>query len=265
MPRPHLEFLQSQVLPWGEDVALPGARAKVLSADAATGEATLLLSVPPGWEATPRRAHDEEVFVLRGALEAGPVAVAAHGYARLPAGLDGRWRSAGGALAILCRNAPAPDAEVLRLDTLRMPWTATQAPHIAHLNAFRKNLWVDPGGRGRTYLLAGLPQGMPVTAAEPLEVHPNDNEAFLISGDLSTWVGTMRPGAYIWRPPEKWHGADCTATGFFFFMRTPGASVTTWRLADTPHPVSLNPPHAPILPPDLRAPMAAPFPDPLDY
>ena len=103
---------------------------------------------------------------------------------------------------------------------------------------------------------------MPAASAEPLERHPHASEAFLIAGDLATWRGTMRPGAYIWRPPDLLHGADCSATGFFFFMRTPGVNATRFTIDDVAHPIGLDPPHRPILPPGIDG---APVADPVGY
>lgn len=271
MARPHLEWVQSQALPWEAglpDGRRPGLRGKTLSLDPETGDCTLLVAYPAGAEIQDEDdPADEEIFVLSGALALDEGRLGRHGYGFLPGGSRRALRSPEGALVLACRqrSRPGSDAPHVLVDSLRLPWEPTTAPHIAHLNAFRKNLRLDPAGACRTYLLAGLPQGVPAASAEPLEAHDHYSEAFLISGDLSTWVGVMRPGAYIWRPPEAWHGADATATGFFFFMRTPGSNRTIVRLGDRPHPVRLDPAHRPILPPVLEVAMREPPYDPVLY
>ena len=77
MPRPHIEFVQSQYLPFVGG-ALGGARsalaAKVLSRDSESGATSSVLRVPPGWRGEGAIATDEEFLVLEGAqagLETG--------------------------------------------------------------------------------------------------------------------------------------------------------------------------------------------------
>lgn len=277
MSRPFIEFLHSQHLPWtGESsyAARRGVEEKILSVDSETGAATLLLRYPPGWaELGPSWCQaDEEVFVLSGQLALNGREFRSHHYGYWPRGHVRRSLGAGvsGAVVLTCfsgkpavehRIAAAPVVDpaalVEWLDPFHLAWDQTAMdPHIGHLNAFRKNLRLAPDGSGRTYLLAGLPQGYPASGTEPLERHPHCEEMFLIAGDMPCSRGIMREGAYFWRPPMIWHGADCTVNGFLMFMRTPGTNQTISEWADEGYPVSFNPPHQPVAPVELAAALA---------
>jgi hypothetical protein len=84
-------------------------------------------------------------------------------------------------------------------------------------------------------------------------------EIYLLSGDLHLNWGTMRTGAYLWRPPGVLHGPPGgTRFGYMFVARSKGGPlVNHWT--EEKFPVTLYPRHAPVLPPDLapygRAPM----------
>lgn len=86
----------------------------------------------------------------------------------------------------------------------------------------------------------------------------------MIAGDMPCSLGIMRAGAYFWRPPMIWHGADCTVNGFLLFARTPGTNRTISEWADEPHPVTFEPEHRPKLPPELSG-AGLPIEDPVSY
>lgn len=283
--RPFIEFIQSQVLDWVVDETLTGRRdvkVKPLSRDATTGATTMLQQFEAGWSPGGDEwcAADEELFVLSGSFSVNELTYRAHHYAYWPAGFARREFTVGeaGLVALVCTSgtpcyrahaeaAPAVDPKTLteQLDALSLRWDQTNMdPNIAHLNAYRKNLRLAPDGGGRTYLLAGLPQGYPASGNEPLERHPHVEEMFMIAGDMPCSLGTMRAGAYFWRPPGIWHGADCTLTGFLLFARTPGTNRTISEWSETPHAVSLTPPYAPRLPEALQ-PLARELADPIVY
>jgi hypothetical protein len=285
MGRQFIEFVQSQWLPWRTNV-LAGQRAalevKVLSRDDDDGASSMLLRYPPSWcVQTPEPiAADEEFFVLRGRLSRDGTDYGLHDYAYLPAGHQaGLAAGPEGAIVMtyfsatpepITNQAAAqvhdPDRVVSRIETLLLPWDRTNMdPHIDHLHPFRKNLRLAPDGSGRTYLLGGLPQGFPASGDEPLERHPHNEEMFMISGDMPCSRGVMRAGAYFWRPPGIWHGADCSVTGFLLLMRTPGVNATVSEWSDTPHTVRVDPPFDPALPPGMDPSTVAPLRDPVEY
>jgi hypothetical protein len=109
-----------------------------------------------------------------------------------------------------------------------------------------------------------MPQGYPYGGSS-MERHPHVEEFFMVSGDMASHLGIMRSGAYFHRPPGIAHGRDCTRTGYLLFCRTPGANRTTTAWTDEKYAVAWNPPHSPVLPPEIAAHGTTPFADPLEY
>ena len=62
MSRPHIEFIQSQRLPWEPFVPRPGVTMKRLSEDTGTGALSAILRYPPGWSAPPASLRTDEEF-----------------------------------------------------------------------------------------------------------------------------------------------------------------------------------------------------------
>jgi hypothetical protein len=271
--------VQSQWLPWQRS-GVPGCRgeldSKVLSRDVDSGACTLLLRYPPAWRGELEAlAADEEIFLLSGSIRRGSIEFLPHDYAYLPAGHceDVQVGDEGAVVLTFFAAEPVlgtstlfdPGRLVSHLRPSELPWDRSNMdPNIDHLNAWRKNLRLDPDGRCRSYLLAGLPDGYPRDGVEPLERHPHCEEMFMVAGDMPCSLGLMRAGAYFWRPPGIWHGADCTRNGFLCFMRTPGTNQTVSEWG-APHAVLWSPPHAPVLPPELAVASREPLPDPVQY
>jgi hypothetical protein len=281
MARPHIEFIQSQVLPWApgqKGVSPVGFMAKVLSFDPDTGASTQLIRVL-AWDLAHYLPVDEEFFVLKGGMCIEDTDYTVHNYGFLPAGYQHRKLSSreGAELLVFYSGAPnlidGPSPPgfydetrlIQRIDAFDLPWErGGQDPGISDLQAWRKVLRLDPAGQCRSFLLAGLPEGLHKAREKPMEWHSYSEEMFLISGDIPCHCGIMRPGAYFWRPPRLRHGLECSLNGFFAFLRIPGSNenVNNWVEKG---PVTLTPPHRPILPPDLAELGAEPAPDPLQY
>src|SRR4051794_10805647 len=88
--RDHIEFVQTQRLPWqdGAGHGLAGREIKVLSADRDTGALSAVVRCRPGWQgAEGALGADEEFYVLDGALQIGAETYKADSYAFLPVGL----------------------------------------------------------------------------------------------------------------------------------------------------------------------------------
>jgi hypothetical protein len=267
MSRPHIEFLQSQSIAWQSAPAHldgPDVEWKILSRDTETGAVSTLMKFPKGHLGAFALAQSAtvELFVLCGAVDCGGHLFDTHFYGYLPAGsADTITRSAEGAVALcyfdrdpsapggLAVKSAAPQAGIECIDTTALRWeNSNMDPEINHLHAHRKNLRLSPNGDCRTYLLGGLPQGFPYNGVS-LEQHPHVEEFFMVSGDLSFHVGTMRTGAYFWRPPHLLHGKDCTRSGFLLFCRTPGSNKTISTWTTERYPVTWTPAMRPILPP----------------
>jgi hypothetical protein len=282
LAKPYIEFIHSQQLSWlpaPPGVGGPRTLWKVLSRDDETGAVAALVRIAAG-TALPgdlRLRAAWELFVLKGEIVIGGKRLAEHYYAWYPPshplGVIGAAREA----IVLSFFSAAPetatpgesdgdgDERVGPVDTVALKWDRTGFdPNIDHLNAARKNLRFDPGGRCRTYLLGGMPQGFPYQGT-PLETHPHAEEFFMVSGDMACHVGIMRTGAYFNRPPGIAHGRDCTRTGFLLFCRTPGSNRTISEWTPEKYPVTWRPEHRPVLPPELREAGSSPMPDPLAY
>ena len=91
LERGHIEFIQSQMLPWqriGPGLARPDAEIKLLSRDPSDGACSTLMRYPAGWSRSgPEHIlSDEEFYVLDGSLEMDGHVYPEDSYAFLPAG-----------------------------------------------------------------------------------------------------------------------------------------------------------------------------------
>lgn len=273
MARPWIEFIFAQNQPWQASQAgdiWPGTEAKLLSADPETGERTLLVRFPAGFDATPAADFDIELFVLDGALDIAGTRHGPHGYAYLPRWADARIAAAaeeaGQAVALVWLhrpgfglNQPSPDFPreaqlMLGLDTAAMPWDSqNKDPKLGHLLMARKNLRLDPRGSCRTWLLGGMPHSVPPDGKMAMETHPHAEEMFLIAGSMSSCFGLMRPGAYFYRPAGILHGLNASLSGFLVIMRQPGSNVIQTDWTEDRKQIDFNTPFTPHLPDDLPA------------
>ena len=259
MSRPWIEFVQSQRLPWqaASFAALrPGIEVRMLSHDAASGAASLIIRHPPGF-AAPSAALtvDEEFLVLEGTLAVAGREYAPYSYAHWPAGFEaGAISSSTGAVTLHFfggepQGGPAQAIDTGRLieqlDALDVPYTGNFHPEFP-VGAGRKLLFVDPATGDTSWILGTMPLRW---AARP-EVHPVVEEMYLLSGEVHGNCGVMRPGAYFWRPPGKQHGPYGSLTGNVYFFRTKGGRLTT-EYVDGSAPFSWWAAYAPILPPEL--------------
>lgn len=268
MPRPQIEFIQSQALPWRRDPRFDlgeGVEVKVLSEDTESGAASLLARYPAGWRAPQgRRSADEEFLVLDGEFWVGAVRYGHLNYAHWPAGHPTAERSSpnGAILLTFFSGLPTPAGEnveaeagrlVDRLDAYTVPYTGNFHPDFP-AGAGRKVLFTDPGTRETSWILGTLP----VRWAEQAEVHDHVEEMYLLSGEVHGDRGVMRPGAYFWRPGGIDHGPYGTLTGNLYFFRTRGGPLVT-SYVDPTRPFQWWPPYDPVLPDNLR-PLAAEAP-----
>lgn len=271
MARPHIEFVQSQALPWREDAlpALrPGVAAKTLSADDETGACSLLLRVPAGFAlpAPQALAADEEFLVLDGDIALDGTRFGPYGYAHLPAGFrrDTLASERGAVLLAFFSAAPQPAAEaafdparlVMIPDARTVPYTGNFHPEFPP-GAGRKVLFNDPLTGDQSWILGTLG----LRWAERSEVHPVVEEMYLLAGEVHGDRGLMRPGAYFWRPPHVAHGPYGSLTGNIYFFRTKGGPLST-TYVDAKRPFRWWPEHDPVLPPGMPADTAAPAPRP---
>jgi hypothetical protein len=269
MPRPHLEFVQTQQLAW--TTGLPGqpgiGARKPLSRDPDSGAVTALHRYPPGWRAALGAfASAEEVYVLDGSVTLGGRRLGAGGYAFLPAGVarDGDGSEAGAVALVFHDAAPvegpvdsgAVNGVVALETTAELPWEAGAGDaDLAHMRLGRKLLRDDPVREERTLLVSMSPQAYPRTLPAPRERHPCVEEVYLLAGDIVSEYGILHPGAYFWRPPMIAHGPHGSHGGAFMLVRfVEGRHVNDWSAA--PGDFDPDPPYRPVLPDAVRATLA---------
>jgi hypothetical protein len=257
MPRPHIEFVQQQDLAF-ED-AQDGLEVKQLSLDTDTGASSSLVRYPAGWRRSGpvHYAADDEFYVLSGDLTISGTTYQEHRYGFLPAGFTqvGAY-SERGALVVRFLSGGTPPASgqgvhdeqrlVRCLDMFEQPWTGNFHPQFP-VGAGRKWLRRDPVTTDETWILGTLP----LRNGRRPEKHPVVEEMYLISGELISQQGVMRPGAYFWRPPEVWHGPYGSKTGCLMLFRTVGGPLST-VYTEHEQDFEWNPSgYHPILPPSL--------------
>jgi hypothetical protein len=244
---------------------------KRLSEDTADGACTLLLRYAPGWRSSGRvrLEADEEFLVLSGELRINGTTYAAHDYAFLPEGFVIEEIDSDAGATVLEMFSRRPEVTpvtaqpstrddrvearlIRRIDPLTMKWDSSgQDAQLVDLQMGRKILRLDPEGRCRTFLLAGLPHSITPARRRPMEYHTYCEEMFLLSGDIACHCGIMRAGAYFWRPPRIAHGLECSRTGFLALLRIPGSNVNVNHWVQEGH-VDFEPAYTPFLPPELE-------------
>lgn len=257
MTRPHIEFVQSQNVDWAP--LSDGAAHKALSRDPATTDSTVLLRLPPGYRRKALQPGEAamELLVLDGAIALDGIPAGLHFYGFIPqdSGL-GAVSSEGGATLLMIRHAEGdPHATIgacrpIAIDTMAMAWdTSTYDARLGHLRPARKVLRLGPDNSCRTFLLAGLPHGVPAARELPAETHDHCEEGFILRGGMWSPEGLMEPGAYFFRPPGILHGPHVSQSGFLQFMRSPGTNAIVTKWSDEMRPLPIGAPYHPVLPP----------------
>lgn len=267
MARPHIEFVQSQELPWaGIPWNWPGeaVSVKMLSEDDGNGACSAILRYPAGWR------HDtpgwldanEEFLVLEGELSINDEVYARDCYAYLPAGFTREVTASESGAVVLTFFDKAPvftagsgsydeSALVLKRDAFEMKWECEgMDPVYAEVGLRWKMFRHDPATKDTTMLIYVPPHMHPEDWKGPQERHDCVEEMFLIDGDFLSNVGLMCEGAYFWRPPGIAHGPYGTRSGNLTLIRTLGHDlVNNW----TEHEVSISrePEYKPFLPETL--------------
>lgn len=254
MTRPYIEFVQAQNVDWEEQP--DGTSLKRLNADPVEGEETYLIRYPAGFSRGDQGPEDraEETFVIDGALTVSGQLHGYHGYRFTPRGLSAGSRSTeDGATLLVFRygrndpNSVSGVSEPVAADPMTMSWDmAPSDERIAHLRLARKVLRLGPNDSSRTFLLIGLPHGMPPAEAMPAEIHDHFEEMFMLQGEMWTPEGKIRPGAYFYRPPGIVHGPHVSVSGFFQIMRAGANYVRTEWTAPLPLPIGA--PYRPVMP-----------------
>ncbi len=247
MARPHIEFVDTNVLDW-QPFPLwndGGVQMRLLSQDDETGACTLVLDFPAGWRRNERGYNTaaEELYILRGTLNIGATDYITNCYSYIPAGLTTGPVEAGpnGCSVLAMYDArphfvasatSLPDARsdqyIQKMDTNEMPW---RGPHgdgeqPSEFGIMVKLLRQDPESGAQSWVLGILPGWR----ENRKEVHPVVEESFKLTGDMLLGPrGLMTPGCYFWRPPGVEHGPLFTATGTMSFCRSTGKLSTRYE------------------------------------
>ena len=92
MSRPHIEFIQSQVLEWNKGLpngpGLAGVTSKTLSIDSESGASTCIINFPEGWIGQDDISldTDQEFYVLDGSITINKINYVTDDYAHFPSG-----------------------------------------------------------------------------------------------------------------------------------------------------------------------------------
>ena len=268
MGRQHTMFVHSQRIPWGAgayQTVRPGVACKLLSRDATSGAATVLLEYPAGWAQPQPQALGvlEEFYVLRGRLQVGDQVCAAHSYGNLPAGhMRAGARSDGGAIVLTMW-----DAEPCLLATGASRSGDGANPQCFYFDARGKGLdgW---GENSHTRHLIGtgvqtlrkdensgeitiLYSALPFRFMEKRWTHKHAMEMYMLAGEYSiNDVGVLRPGAYAWWDPAYLHGPYGSLTGFMMLIRSCGGPLLN-VIPEERVAVDFAAPYRPVLPPEL--------------
>lgn len=280
MPRPHIEFLHAQQLPWRKG-ELPGPygelECKVLSRDAETGSCSVILRYPPGWT-RPEAEHlsaAHEFYVLDGNLSLNGEEHPFDSYAYLPAGTTHEKVFSERGAVVLTFFSSTPNVfqgagttttdAITGLNLHDVKWTSADIdPDLDFLRIAHKILRRDANSGETTMVLNCGAQTHPADWQEKALKHPCAEEMFLLSGDIIGERGIMNAGAYFWRPPGIWHGPFGSRNGNLCLIRfMDGHHVNQW--SDKDLPFSLTPDYNPDLPEELQKFASEPWDTPRPY
>jgi hypothetical protein len=242
----YVGFINERDLAWRplEAAGLPpGAEAKLLSRDAASGAVSLMARLPAGWRnAAGHHASDMEIFVLSGAVKIGDRRLIERCYSYVPAGVlygpvaveketTALWFFDGDAsftASPSSRVGAAAERRVEFKNYFDEPWeAAVEIGYSRSPGIFMKILKRLPNDGPMTWV-AGSFAGRP---PRKYEVHPSAEEAWLLEGEfnlaeclpegLKVWH--LTGGSYFYRPPNIRHiGPNSGSRSYAIWLfRTP--------------------------------------------
>ena len=264
MPRPHIEFIQTQMLTWEKSKTNSLALIKNLSSDKISGASTNIIRYPKNFEFN--NTHflecDEEFFILSGKISINDHSYVKGDYAFFPGGYprekikceqqtDILTYYEGNNKPVFSKKIPKIETSqlIIKLETQKENWGKATDPKIAALGVKRLGLRSDPISGETTWLLNISPNMMD-SEYDKRELHPVVEEVFVLSGEMHLPMGVLKKGAYFWRPPNISHGPVGTKKGAVGIFRAKGGPLTTEWSKKT-YPVKWNADYTPVLPKGL--------------
>lgn len=262
-------FVQAQMIPWQSGLHGDGRAdvdSKLLSIDDADRSSTCILRYPAGWyrDATHHLATHEEFLVLDGCLVINGCRYERHHYGFLPAGYPREKCVSEHGAVVLTMFYGEPkhghgitkgfDEKLLveHVNPLVMEWDPGLVdPQLAKGVAI-KPLRTDPYTGETSFLYCSPPHRMPPGMAKPQWTHPMVEELYTLEGDY-VWgdLGRMQRGGYCWWRENVYHGPAGTDTGYNLFVRTVNGPLVN-EFDTVKKPFTWDPPHQPVLPPELK-------------
>lgn len=225
-----------------EPDCLGGLQGALLSRDPASGSATFVIELPPGWRGrTDAKLASLELFVLRGDLALGAARVGSGGYVHVPQlGGGDELRSESGALALAFWNPNLPAFPYpLTRNRTDLPWLREWTPSMpgAH-GVMHKSLRLpDPVPHPQDEGFDGGPGGYlrlqyiaPQMIAEGEHVHHECwEEIILLQGDvLLINEGQMGIGCVVSHPQEWYHAPFVSRSGAVILVHTDAPMGYPW-------------------------------------
>jgi hypothetical protein len=192
-----------------------------LSRDESGDERSLLVDLPPGWRAQRRvLMHDVEVFVLEGAITVGNERLGRYSYSLYPAAkplpsacADGQTGCRLLAFTTTPSSSDAPRS-IGPLPVSQMDWERPRTPNFPAGGGRKTLRWDEVEGRG--FWVLGV---LPHWKSSFTEAHSEEEENYVLEGEIETAVGVMRPGAYLAHPRDAWHGPMRSRPGALVITR----------------------------------------------
>lgn len=228
---PYPAFVQTGGMEAVFSAALPGTRAKPMSADTQNGRFSMLLTLPENWSWNTGGAPGKtvEIYVLKGEITLGDLTLQSGNYAYLPPGSMGLAMSTLLGAEVLYFLEDADPHAVIRTPLFMsrdvIPWQPiSDDPEDAGVQI--KVLRLDPGSGARTWLLRMNPG-----ATRRWHKSTAVTEGFLLSGEHryseclngEAVTADYEPGGYFRRPAGVVNGSSRAAgkEGAVWLLRSP--------------------------------------------
>lgn len=208
-PLPYPAFIDSNELPDAFIAALPGVRAKPLTANPDSRRSSLRVDLPADWVFTTGAmpSHSIELYVLQGSIQLGEFALTAGGYAYIPAASGGVNLASREGAQILYFTDVANSASVIQTPLITnselLVWD------VSATGLEERELLNDPGSGKRTWL-----QRWSADDRFRWQQSSVIREGYLIDGALQyaecsggeAVIEQYQPGGYFLRPAGAVHG-----------------------------------------------------------